>query len=123
MVKNILSKIFRDSNETQAYYQMRGVLREMLLPLGFTENRRDIPASLSKQTVFQKGPHQIALYYNMRDRDYALLTPIMGGDPMPNSPTPQPHNEVLFSLSFPEYDEESLNSLRHALGQWVMRLK
>jgi hypothetical protein len=123
MVKKILSKIFHASNETQAYYQMREVLREALLPLGFTENRRDIPASLSKQTVFQKGSHQITLYYNMRDREYALLAPITEGLPRQNGLTPQPHNEVLFSLSFPGYDEDSLNSLRRVLEQWLKRLE
>jgi hypothetical protein len=110
MAKNFFSKIFPASVETRAYYRMREVLREILLPLGFTESQNDIPASLSKQTVFQKGIHQITLYHNMRERDYALITP-------------QPHNEVLFSLSFPEYDEGSLTSLRRALEQWVKQLE
>jgi len=110
MVKKFFSKIFPVSVETQAYYQMREVLREVLLPLGFSETENDIQASLSKQTGFQKGLHQITLYYNMRERDYALLTP-------------PPQNEVLFSLSFPAYSEDSLNSLRRALEKWVSRLE
>lgn len=123
MFKKFTSKIFSDSSETQAYYKMCEILREILLPLGFTESQNDIQASLSKQSIFQKGTHQVTLHYNMRDRDYVLLTPNIGQVPKQNDMTPPPQNEVLFSLSFPDYNEGSIFSLRSTVEQWAKRVE
>ena len=123
MFSKLFSKMFPDSKETQAYTQMCNVLRETLLPLGFSESQYDIQASLSKQLVFQKGMHQVTFYYDMRERAYALLTPNSGQVPKQNDMTPPAQNEVLFSLSFPDYNKGSISALHDAATQWVKKVE
>ena len=123
MFAKLISKIFPGSKETQVYAQLCNVVREILLPLGFSESQNDIQASLSKQTVFQKETNQVIVYYDMRDRGYALLTPNIGQIPKQNDITPPPQNEVLFSLSFPDYNDGSIFSLRDAVEYWLKQIK
>jgi hypothetical protein len=108
MFAKLISKIFPDSKETQVYTQLCNILREILLPLGFSESQDDIQASLSKRTVFQKETHQVILDYDMRERVYALLTP---------------KNGTIYMLEYPGYNEESLNSARVAVEEWLRQVK
>jgi hypothetical protein len=116
MFAKLISKIFSESKETQAYRRMCEILRETLLPSGFTESQMDIGESLSKQSVYQKGANRITLYYDMRDREYALLTPNV------EQPQEQAQNQVLFSLSFPEYNEGSVYYFRSVIEQWLKKV-
>lgn len=119
MFNKLISKIFPESKEKQAYIQMCEILREILIPLNFTESQMDIPESLSKQCVFQRGEHKITFYYDMRERAYALLTPSNKQSPIQDGDIPQAQNLVIFSLSFPEYNEAMKSSLQDAMQQWL----
>jgi len=123
MFKKLFSKIFPGSPETQFYNRMNETLREILLPLGFTENQNDIQASLSKQCIFQRENHQVTLHYNMREREYALLSPNLEHIKKPNDPTPPLKNKVLFTPSYPLFTEENIVALRNAVDEWLKEIE
>jgi hypothetical protein len=118
MFAKFLSSIFGESPESQIYTRLLSILRETLLPLGFSESQADIQASVTRQTIFQKGPEQIILANDLREREYAVLTHNVEQTPGQEG---LPHL-TLFSCGFQGFNEGSLFILRDELESWLKKI-
>lgn len=100
------------------YTRLLSVLRETLLPLGFTERQADIQASVTQRTIFEKGSEQIILYNDLRERDYTLMT---GNTGQTSEQGGLPH-PILFGCSVLDFDEGKVFSFRDALESWLKKI-
>jgi hypothetical protein len=107
LIKKIEEKdpIFKD----RRYVQIRGVLRETLLPIGFVENE----VLGSYMVNYKRDNHLVELFFDYRDKEYAFFASHDVEDPT------SPPRQVAITFNMTEYVSEKKKEIRDALNEWI----
>lgn len=116
-----LAKLFSASKNDlspkagERYLELRDMLREILLPLGFAEDKQDI--GIGEIATYRRGTLRVVLAFDKRDWLFEFFASNDVGDPkVPSS---------LVSMTFPanEYTDEQKEALCSKLEDWLKRFE
>jgi len=121
MFSKILNKLFSSSkkvlrpNASESYIELREMLREILLPLGFAADEQDI--GIGEMATYRRGPLRVVLSFDKRD----WLFEFFASNDVSNPIAPSPQVSMSFSPNY--YTDEQKNALRSKLEEWLKTLE
>ena len=95
-----------------SYVQIRNMLRDILIPLGFTENEN---VAVVTSATYKRDTFLIELIIDYRDREKEYFFAASSGvqDPI------RPPRQVSMIFTSTEYNAEKRNAISTALQQWL----
>ena len=121
MFSKILNKLFSSSkkdlrpNASESYIELRDMLREILLPLGFDADEQDI--GIGEIATYKRETLRVVLSFDKRDWLFQFFASNDGSNPIPLSP------QVSMTFSPNYYTDEQKNALRSKLEEWLKTLE
>ena len=121
MFSKILNKLFSSSKKdlppsaSESYIELRDMLREILLPLGFAADEQDV--GIGEIAKYQRGTLRVVLSFDKRD----WLFEFFASNDVSNPSAPSPQVSMTFSPK--NYSDEQKNALRSKLEEWLKTLE
>jgi hypothetical protein len=121
MFSKILNKLFSSSkkdlrpNASESYIELRDMLREILLPLGFDADEQDI--GIGEIATYKRETLRVVLSFDKRDWLFQFFASNDESNPIPSSP------QVSMTFSPNYYTDEQKNALRSKLEEWLKTLE
>ena len=92
------------------YVQIRNMLREILVPLGFTEEEI---ATLDNIAKYKRDGFLVELYFDYREREYSFFASSGVQDPI------RPPRQVSVTFSSTAYNSEKKKVISDTLEEWL----
>lgn len=108
--KKANASLARLEQKDKIYVQIRNMLRQQLVPLGFTEEEILALGNIAK---YKRDELLVELYFDYREREYSFFASSGVQDPI----RPPRHVAVTFLSS--EYNAEKKKEISEALRQWL----
>jgi hypothetical protein len=97
------------SRESKVFQELRGILREILLPLGFVETEA---GTLGRSASYRRDDLLVELYFDVREREYAFFAT------KKDSP-----RQARISFNANQYDGAKPEALRASLREWLKTIE
>ena len=95
------------------YVQIRNMLRETLLPIGFAENEKK---ALGNIATYTRGTFLVELYFDYREKEYSFFASSDVQDPI------RPPRQISITFFSAEYNAEKKNAINATLQEWLKTL-
>ena len=95
------------------YVQIRNMLREILLPIGFAENEKK---ALGNIATYTRGTFLVELYFDYREKEYSFFASSDVQDPI------RPPRQISITFFSAEYNAEKKNAISATLQEWLKTL-
>ena len=100
------SPIFKE----KGYAQIRGMIRESLLPLGFVENQTHALVSIA---TYKRDTLLVELYFDYREKEYSFFA----SQDVQNPIFPPRQISIIFSAA--QYNSEKKKEIKDVLHKWL----
>ena len=108
--KRANTALARLEQKDKIYVQIRKMLREKLVPLGFTEEEIVALGNIAK---YQRDGFLVELYFDYREREYSFFASSGVQDPI------HPPRQVSVTFFSSEYNAEKKQAVSEALQEWL----
>lgn len=100
-------------NKNAIYIQLRNMLREILLPLQFTEDEK---ADLGYSTKYKRDKFLVELYFDYREKEYSVFASSNVQNPI------RPPRQISITFFSTEYNTGKKNAISATLQEWTKTL-
>jgi hypothetical protein len=117
ILKKISSSLKEDPgpDASESYIELRNVLREILIPLGFAAEEKDI--GIGEFAKYQRETLLVELYFDKRDWLFEFFASRDVVDPI------VPPRQLSMTFSPKYYTDEQKDTLRGKLEEWLKTLE